>query len=136
MENTKRILMIHDRASIWEPLAQALAGDGYLVVPICRSALARDMILALRPDLVLLDWNIDEKDRGQVFEEVRKQAPGLRLLALAAAAHPPQGSGTFSADVYVLKGPGLDGLRQKVAAVLPREYSRPRGKLKSDHHPT
>jgi DNA-binding response OmpR family regulator len=74
-ENMKKILLIHGHASIWESLAKALADDGYLVVPIGRSALSREMILTLEPDLVLLDWNIDEKGKGDVLEEVKKQAP-------------------------------------------------------------
>jgi DNA-binding response OmpR family regulator len=87
----KKILLIHDQASIWESLAEALAADGYLVVPISRSALAREMILTLVPDLVLLDWEMDEKDKSDVFEEVKKQAPNMNLLALATDAHSPQG---------------------------------------------
>ena len=68
-------------------------------MPIVRSALALEMEGSLVPDLVLLDWRMDEKDKGVVFEEVRRQAPYMHLLALATDEHSPKDLGGSSADV-------------------------------------
>ena len=132
----KKILIIHNHASIWESLAEALAADGYLVVPISQSALVREMILTLVPDLVLLDWHMDEKDKGDVFEEVKKQAPYMHLLALAMDDHSPKGLYGSSADVCVMKSPCVSGLRQKVAAVLQPKTGNSRESQKNEIHPT
>ncbi len=132
----KKILIIHDHASIWESLTEALAADGYLVVPIGRSALVRDMILTLVPDLVLLDWHMDEKDKGEVLEEIKKQLPYMDLLPLATNDQSPKDLGGSPAGVYVVKSRCISGLRQKVAAILQRETENSRESQKNENHPT
>jgi DNA-binding response OmpR family regulator len=114
----KKILIIYDYANIREPLADKLATEGYLVVPIGRSALAKEMVLTLRPDLVLLKW---DKDKRAVFDEIKKQSPSLPILALTTLGCPQKALCSSFAGVYVIRNPGFDGLQQKVAEVLQKE---------------
>ena len=132
----KKILIIHDYTSIRESLAEALAADGYLVVPIGRPSLARDMILTLEPDLVLLDLHINEKDKGDVLGEIKKQAPYIRVLGLTAPDYPLKDLGGSPGDVYVMKTPCFSGLRQKIATVLQPKVGYSRELQKSENHPS
>ena len=111
----KKILIIHDYADIREPLADNLANEGYLVVPIGRPALAKEMILTLSPDLVLLKL---DKEKRAVFDEVKKQSPSLPILALTTWDGPEKDLCPTLAGVYVIKNPGFEGVKRKVAEVL------------------
>jgi DNA-binding response OmpR family regulator len=102
----KKILIIHDYADIREPLADNLANEGYLVVPIGRP---------LSPDLVLLKL---DKDKRAVFDEVKKQSPSLPILALTTWDGPEKDLCPTLAGVYVIKNPGFEGVKRKVAEVL------------------
>jgi DNA-binding response OmpR family regulator len=130
----RKILIIFDSASIRESLAEALAADGYLVVPIGRSSLARDMILTLAPDLVLLDLHIDEKDKEEVLEEIKKQAPHIRVLGLTPHDHTLKDLGGSPRDVYVMKTPCFSGLRHKIAAVLQPKVGHSKELKESENH--
>lgn len=130
-----KILIIHDYASIREPLAEALAADGYLVVPIGRSSLARDMILTLEPDLVLLDLHINEKDKGDVLQEIKKQAPYIRVLGLSTPDHTAKDLGGSPGDVYVMKTPCFSGLRHKIASLLQPKLGYSRALQEIQNHP-
>ncbi len=56
----KKILIIHGQENIREHLADKLAAEGYLVVPIGKPSLAKDVISTLRPDLILLNLDKDK----------------------------------------------------------------------------
>jgi DNA-binding response OmpR family regulator len=110
----KKILIIHGQVNIREYLADKLAAEGYLVVPIGRSALAKEVISTLSPDLILL--NLDN-DKYALLEELKQLSPPLPILVTTW-----RGSGKDLCcsldDVYVIKGLDFDGLEKKVAAVL------------------
>jgi CheY-like chemotaxis protein len=113
-----KILIIHDDASVREPLAEELAADGHLVVPISEPSLAGQVIGTLRPDLLLLKLQMDGKDRWDVLNEVKTHDPNLRVLVLGTyAAHPEDLCRSF-ADVHVIQNSVFAQLREKVAEVL------------------
>lgn len=117
----KKILIIYERVSVGELLAEELATDGYLVVPIGRPTLAKDVIYILRPDLVLLDLQINEKDRSYVLEEIKKQDPNLRVLAFTTYDGYKEDLRRSLADAYVIKSFRFNELRGKAADVLQRK---------------
>jgi DNA-binding response OmpR family regulator len=124
----KKILIIHDYAGIREPLAEKLAAEGYLVVPIGRPSLAKELILTLNPDLVLIKL---DKGKQAFFDEVRKQSPSLPILALTTLDGPEKDLRSKLAGVYVIRNPGFDGLQQKVADVLHRKTPNFKEQMKS-----
>ena len=124
-----KILIIYDYASVRELLTEELSADGHLVVAIGRAALAKEVIHDLRPDLVLLDFRINGKDRWDVLEEIKKQDRHLRVLVLTTCDLFKRDLLRSLDDVYVIKNFHLDGLRQKVAEVLQRKPI-PAGELK------
>lgn len=111
----KKILIVHDHANIRELLADKLAAEGYLVVPISRSALAKEMISVLDPDLVIL--KLDE-DKRAVLDEVKRQLPSLPILALTTIDRPEKDLPPSASGVYVIRDSGFDGLPEKVIGVL------------------
>jgi DNA-binding response OmpR family regulator len=113
-----KILIIHDDASVREPLAEELAADGHLVVPISEPSLARQVIDTLRPDLLLLKLQTGGKDRWDVLKEVKNHVPNLRVLVLGTYAADPEDLCSSFTDVYVVKSCLLGQLREKVAEVL------------------
>lgn len=114
----KKILIIHGQVNIREYLADKLAAEGYLVVPIGKSSLAKEIISTLCPDLILL--NLDE-DKYGVFEEIKNQSPFLPILALMTWASCRSDFCSSLDDVFVIKGLDFEGLPQKVAEVLQRQ---------------
>jgi hypothetical protein len=79
---------------------------------------------------------MDEKDKGVVFEEVRKQAHCIHLLGLSTDTHSPKALGGSLADVYVVESPSISQLGQKVAAVLQPKTGNSLRSQKEYNHPT
>jgi len=123
----EKILIIYDYASVRELLAEELAADGHLVVPIGKPDLVKGVIGTLRPDLVLVNLHINGKDRWDVLEEIRKQDPYMRVLVLSTYGGYQEGHRRSLADVYVIKSFRFEGLRQKVVEVLQRNPSHAGG---------
>jgi DNA-binding response OmpR family regulator len=117
----KKILIIYDYASVRELLAEELAAEGHLVVPIGKPELVKEVIGTLRPDLVLVNLHIGGKDRWDVLEEIKKQDPYLRVLVLSTYDGYQEGHRRSLADVYVIKSFRFEGLGQKIAEVLQRK---------------
>jgi len=117
----KKILIIYDYASVRELLAEELAAEGHLVVPIGKPELVKEVIGTLRPDLVLVNLHIGGKDRWDVLEEIKKQDPYLRVLVLTTCDLFKRDLLRSLDDVYVIKSFHFDGLRQKVAEILQRK---------------
>jgi two-component system OmpR family response regulator len=113
-----KILIIHDDASVREPLAEELAADGHLVVPISEPSLAGQVIGTLRPDLLLLKLQMDGKDRWDVLNEVKTHDPNLRVLVLGTYAADQEDTCRSFTNVYVMKSFLFAQLREKVAEVL------------------
>ena len=131
----KRILIIYDYASVRELLAEELAADGHLVVPIGNPALAREVIGALRPDLLLINLYMSGKNRWDVLQEIKEQNPDLRILVLSHYAVNEPDFPASLADVYVVKSFLLEGLRQRVAEILQRKATNERVKTIENAQP-
>ncbi len=117
-----QILVVEDEASIADLLEFNLSAEGYTVT------LARDgkaglaAWLGLRPDLVVLDVMLPEKDGFQVCREARTaklQTPVLFLTAKNQAQERVEGFAA-GADDYLTKPFHLPEFLMRVAAILRR----------------
>ena len=126
----KKILIIHGQVNIREYLADKLAAEGYLVVPIGRSTLAQEVILSLSPDLILLNMDMD---KYAVAEELKQLSPSLPILALTTWRGSGKDLCSSLDDVYVIKGLQFNGLEKKVVAVLQRQTVNFKEHVKSNN---
>jgi CheY-like chemotaxis protein len=67
MSEAKTILIVDDDIDILEQYTLMLKADGHKVVQASSLAEAEETILAVRPDLAILDLMMDEKDAGFVL---------------------------------------------------------------------
>ncbi len=86
-----RILLIDDNVGLTTLVSRALQKYGYEVTAENDSLRALDTIRRLRPELIVLDVMMPEKDGGDVLAELRadphlKETPVILLTALAKEA--------------------------------------------------
>jgi DNA-binding response OmpR family regulator len=81
---SKRILIADDDPAVLVSLAQVLASEAYDVVLAHTGRQAVSQLLAEKPDLVLLDLNMPEKDGWEAFELMEKLNPFLPVIVITA----------------------------------------------------
>jgi DNA-binding response OmpR family regulator len=124
-----RLLLVEDDRDIAEPLARALAREGYEVGTLGDGRLALQSILDAPPDLIILDVGLPGMDGLEVCRHVRDVRPHVPILMLTARdGELEQVAGLDAgADDYVTKPFRLSVLLARVRAMLrrsgPRELS-------------
>jgi two-component system response regulator RegX3 len=123
----RTILLIEDEESIIEPLAAALAREGFDAHPARSAAEALELAPSLAPDLVLLDVMLPDGSGFDVLRELRRQSgvPVVMLTARAEEADRIVGL-ELGADDYVVKPFSAREVAARIRAVLRRvEDGRP-----------
>jgi DNA-binding NtrC family response regulator len=105
----KHILSVDDEADIRELLKEALSAHGYRVSTAPGPDEARRILKEDPPQLIIMDFQIDEGDGFVLIEEFRQQAPTTPILLLTGAGFDPQ----------VVR----DVIRKKVAGYLDKTSS-------------
>lgn len=105
----KHILSIDDEQDIRELLQESLGMQGYRVSAAATPDEARKIAKADRPDLIILDFQIEESDGFILIDEFRKLYPGLPLMLLTGAV--------FG------KGAVREAIEQKVSSYLDKTAS-------------
>jgi DNA-binding response OmpR family regulator len=127
---TKRtILLIEDETSISEPLAAALAREGFDTVVAGTAAEGLELFGSRTPDLVLLDVMLPDGDGRDVLRRIREtsRAPVVMLTARGEEMDRVLGL-ELGADDYVTKPFSAAELAARVRAVLRRAgEAAPRG---------
>jgi len=121
MATQPRILIVEDDAHIRRLLRVAVERAGYAVT---EAATAREALSAAdidKPELVLLDLGLPDRDGDVVIRRVRKEStvPILVISARSQEADKVRAL-EIGADDYVTKPFGLEELRARVAALLRR----------------
>ncbi|MBB4637962.1 response regulator [Longimicrobium terrae] len=118
----KRILIVEDTIELAEALQNSLEREGYSVAIATRAAQAGALAASHRPDLVVLDLGLPDRDGYSVLEQLRSRgddAPVLILSARRDEADKLQGF-RLGADDYVTKPFGAMELLARIAALLRR----------------
>jgi len=116
-----RLLLVEDDAPVRRMVAANLAAHDYDVTE------AGDVLTALRawdaerPDLILLDLGLPDRDGTTIIRRVRREA-STPILVLSARVDEVEKVAALEAgaDDYVTKPFGMDELRARVAALLRR----------------
>lgn len=78
-----RILVVDDDAAVREVLRQALEGAGYAVTEAPDGEVAIDMVRRDRPDLVVTNIYMPEKEGVALIRELRVVVPELPIIAIS-----------------------------------------------------
>jgi CheY-like chemotaxis protein len=83
------VLVVEDNAELRHVLKEALAGEGYTVLPARDESDALELLREHAVDLLISDLTTPPGDDG--LETVRKEFPDLPVVALAGTGggHPP-----------------------------------------------
>jgi two-component system response regulator RegX3 len=121
----RRILLIEDEESIAEPLAAALAREGFDVVTAGTAAGGLEEFRARQPDAVLLDVMLPDGDGRDVLREIRQtsRTPVVMLTARGQEVDRILGL-ELGADDYVTKPFSAAELAARLRAVLRRAGPR------------
>jgi DNA-binding response OmpR family regulator len=117
-----RVLLVEDDHDIAEPLARALAREGYEVSAAGDGRVALQEILDLPPDLIILDIGLPGMDGLDVCRHVRDVRPQVPILMLTARDGELETVAGLDAgaDDYVTKPFRLAELLARVRAMLRR----------------
>ena len=116
------ILVVEDRASFREALADTLADAGYSVRMAANGAQGLAAFAEKRPDLVLLDVMMPGRDGYSVCAEMRAKDPLIPILMLTAknAERDKVRGLQRGADDYIDKTVGTQELLARIGAALRR----------------
>ena len=119
-----RILIVDDEDDIREFIGYNLRREGYEVYTATNGAEALDVVVSVRPHLVLLDMMMPVMDGRQACEQMRKM-PELKetIIIFLSAVHEEQcqlESYEAGADDYITKPVSMRVLCSRVNAVMKR----------------
>jgi DNA-binding response OmpR family regulator len=122
----QRILVVEDDPAILTGLTDLLEGEGFGVVTATDGEAALRLHAGERPDLVLLDIMLPEKNGYDVCREIRRSDPVTPVIMLTAKGEEVDTvvGLELGADDYVVKPFGASELLARIRAVLRR--GRPR----------
>ncbi|MEW6578234.1 MAG: response regulator transcription factor [Chloroflexota bacterium] len=75
-----------------------------------------DMIARLRPDLLLMDWELAASQKA-TLATIRARFPGVNIVALSVKPEMRQTALSTGADAFVSKGEPAEGLLQALVAL-------------------
>jgi DNA-binding response OmpR family regulator len=122
----KKILLIDDEVDLVDLVKIRLELRGYYIIPLYTSKRTMEVVKREKPDLVLLDIMMPDKDGYQVSKELRANKDTRHIPIILFTAKPEQkdsiktGSKSASADGYILKPFDLDELVKKIEGQLKR----------------
>jgi two-component system KDP operon response regulator KdpE len=116
-----RLLLVEDDPPTRAAVSANLAAHGYLVDEAGSVAEALRCWDASRPDLLILDLGLPDRDGSTVVRRVRHEATTpILILSARGEEREKVGALEMGADDYVTKPFGLAELRARVAALLRR----------------
>ncbi len=116
-----RILLIEDEDSISEPLAEALAREGFTITVATTASEGIGAFRTHRPDVVLLDVMLPDGDGRDVLRDIRGMARTPVLMLTAKGRETDRIVGLeLGADDYVTKPFSAAELVARIRAVLRR----------------
>ena len=116
-----RLLVVEDDEPTRRAVASNLAANGYVVEEAGDAAEALRAWEAMRPDAIVLDLGLPDRDGATVLRHVRREA-STPVLILSARGQEADKVAALEAgaDDYVTKPFGMAELRARIAALLRR----------------
>jgi len=124
-----RIYLVDDHAIVRDGLRALLEAAGYEVVgEAADPTVALAQLVALKPDLLLLDLSLESRSGFELLTEIRRRALAVRTLVLTMSAQPRHVAEAvrLGAAGYLLKGSARPELLHAIDAVAKgRRYLGP-----------
>jgi two-component system alkaline phosphatase synthesis response regulator PhoP len=136
-----KILIVEDDENLRFLVVHRLKAEGYEVSEIGDGLAAEKMIMAVQPDIVLLDWMLPGKQGDEVCLEVRKQGFENLIIMMTAKAQDIDKIDAYNVGVsdYVTKPFNMDVLvamlDSKVKFLVNSERSEVHRFADMEHHP-
>jgi len=89
-----KILVIDDDGKFLEIMREYLENEGYEVLMASDGEIGADLYRENKPDLVITDVIMPEKDGAQVIFELQKEFPGIKIIVMT-------GGGQGDAQTYL-----------------------------------
>ncbi len=122
----KTILVVDDEEPVRRVLSTLLETEDYAVVEAASGRECLRLTYAHRPDLVLLDILMDDRDGREVCRQLREISPDLPIIMLTALSDEEEKVQRLDdgADDYVTKPFHKDELMARIRAVLRRTQDK------------
>lgn len=112
-------MIIEDDQSIREELAILLENEGYEALAVTDFSAIPEQVRAVKPDLVLLDLGLPEKDGLSLCAVIRKTAPIIVVTSRTSAMDEFHAL-SLGSDDYITKPYNIPVLLARIKAVLRR----------------
>ena len=80
---TGRILLIDDESAIRKLFIKKLAGRGYEIIEACDGKEGLKLYHETRPDLVITDLVMPEKEGIETITELKREFPDVKIIAIS-----------------------------------------------------
>jgi len=110
----KRILVIDDDPSIRLLYQEELIEEGYNVISSDGGNGALQLIAEQKPDLILLDLKLGNRNGLDLLQEIRKESWAIPVILLTAFPSFKVDSKSLSAYASVTKNSDLTGLKRQI----------------------
>jgi two-component system KDP operon response regulator KdpE len=118
-----KLLVVDDEAPIRRLIRTALERGGYRVV---EAATAREALNAIgidRPDLVLLDLGLPDRDGLEIIPQLKKAGAAVIIVSAREATEPKVAALDLGADDYVTKPFDTEEVLARIRVALRRRLS-------------
>ena len=127
------MVLVEDEASISEPLAAALRGEGFEVLVAATGGEGLSLVAAHQPDIVLLDVMLPDIDGRDVCRTIRASSEVPIIMLTARGLETDRVVGLeLGADDYVVKPFSVAELAARMRAVLRRAGAAPAAPTESE----
>ncbi len=82
-QTTGRILLIDDESEIRKLFIKKLAGSGYEIIAACDGKEGLKLYHETRPDLVITDLVMPEKEGLEMITELKREFPNVKIIAIS-----------------------------------------------------
>jgi DNA-binding response OmpR family regulator len=141
MQKEIKIAVIEDDENLRFLVAHRLQTEGYKVLEAADGLAAEELILAEKPDIVLLDWMLPYKQGSEVCQSVREKGFDNLIIMTTAKAQDVDKIDAYSFGVsdYITKPFNMDVLvaliENKVKYAINNEKSEMHKFGDMEHHP-
>lgn len=133
-QNNPKILLVEDEPDVCSSIQSYLGRRGFMISTTASGKDALSLIPISRPDIVILDFTLEELDGREVLKSLRAADQETKVIVITGQLLPPEDVDKIIAlgvSGYFHKPVSLEQLAGVINKILGREDSYPATKMKS-----